>query len=76
MSNIFSKPTSYKASGYGMDGPGIESRWRRDIPYLSKRALGLNQPPIQWVLGLPGGKERSGHDADHSHPSSAIVVKE
>ena len=28
------------ATGYGLDGPGIESRWRRDFPYLSSQALG------------------------------------
>jgi len=25
---------------YGLDGPGIESRWRRDCPYLSRPTLG------------------------------------
>jgi hypothetical protein len=29
------------ATGYRLDGPGIESRWWRDFPHLSKRALGL-----------------------------------
>ena len=24
------------ATGYGLDGPGIESRWRRDFPQLSR----------------------------------------
>ena len=28
------------ATDYGLDGPGIESRWRRDFPHLSKLALG------------------------------------
>ena len=27
-------------TGYGLDGPGIESRWGRDFPHLSRRALG------------------------------------
>jgi hypothetical protein len=27
------------ATGYGMDGPGIESRWERDFPHLSRQAL-------------------------------------
>jgi len=26
------------ATGYGLDGPGIESRWGRDFPYLSRPA--------------------------------------
>jgi hypothetical protein len=29
------------ATLYGLDGPGIESRWGRDIPYLSRPALRL-----------------------------------
>jgi hypothetical protein len=40
------------ATGYGLDGLGIESRWGRDFPHLSKPALGLNQPTVQWVPGL------------------------
>ena len=32
---------------YGLDGPGIESRWRRYFSHLFIPALGLNQPPIQ-----------------------------
>ena len=63
------------ATGYGLDGPGIESRWGRDFPHLSRPALGPTQPPAQWVPGLSGGKERPGRDADHSPPSSAVVKK-
>jgi hypothetical protein len=40
---------------YGLDGPGIESRWGRDFPHLSRPALGTTQPPIQWVPGLSRG---------------------
>jgi hypothetical protein len=43
------------ATDYGLDGPGIESPWRRDYPRLSRSALGPNQPPVQWVLGLCRG---------------------
>jgi len=43
------------ATGYGLDGPRIESRWGRDFPHLSRPALGPTQPPVQWVLGLSRG---------------------
>jgi hypothetical protein len=40
------------ATGYELDGPGIEFRWGRDFPHLSKPALGSTQPPVQRVQGL------------------------
>ena len=43
------------ATGYGLDGPRIESRWSRDFPHLFRPALGPTQPPVQWVPGLSRG---------------------
>jgi len=64
------------ATGYGLDGLGIESQWGRDFPHLSRPALRPTQPPVQWVPGsFPGGKEQPGHDTNPSSPSSAVVKK-
>ena len=63
------------ATGYGLDGPGIESRWQRDFLHLSRPALVPTQPPLQWVLVLSRGKERPGCEDDHSPPPRAVVMK-
>jgi hypothetical protein len=43
------------ATGYGLDSPGIESRWGRDFSHTSRPTLGLTQPPVKWVPGLSRG---------------------
>ena len=63
------------ANGYGQDGPGIESRLGEIFRTCPDRLWG---PPSLLYDGyrfFPGGKERSGRDADPSPPSSAVVMK-
>jgi hypothetical protein len=63
------------ATGYGLDGLGIESQWGRDFPRLFIPALGPNQPPVKQVPNLSGSKDRPECDADPSPPSSAVIKK-
>jgi hypothetical protein len=35
------------ATRYGLDGPRIESRWRREFPHPSRPDLRPTQPPIR-----------------------------
>jgi hypothetical protein len=61
------------ATGYGLDGPGIDSRWGRDFPHLPDRPWG---PPSLLYNGyrvFPGGRKRPGRDANPSPPSRAKV---
>jgi len=45
------------ATRYGLEGPGIESRWEREFSAPSRPARGLTQLPIQWAPDLfTGGK--------------------
>ena len=61
---------------YGLEGPGIESRWSEIFRTCPDRPW---DPPNllyngYWVF--LGGKERPGRAADHSPPSSAAVMEE
>jgi hypothetical protein len=61
------------ATGYGLDGPGIESYWGGEIFRICPdQPWG---PPTLLYNGyrvFPGGKERPGHDTDPSPPFSAV----
>jgi hypothetical protein len=63
-------------TGYRLEGPGIESQWGEIFRTSPDRPWG---PPSFLYKGyrvFPGGKERSGRDADPSPPSGVVVVKE
>ena len=45
------------ATGYSLDGPGIETRWGRDFTLSSRPTLGPLRPSVHWVTGFfPRGK--------------------
>ena len=49
------------ATHYRLNSLGMKSWWRRDFPHLSRPALGLTQPPVEWVTGsFPGVKSGRG----------------
>ena len=66
------------ATGYGLDVPGIESRWgRQDFPHLSRPALGPTQPPVQCVPGLSRGVKSGRGVTLTPHPLLVpLVMKE
>jgi hypothetical protein len=62
------------ATGYGLDGLGIESRWGEIFCTCPDQSWG---PPSLLYNGFwvfPGGKEWPGRDAEPS-PPSAVVMK-
>jgi hypothetical protein len=59
------------ATGYGLDGPGIKSRW--GVKFFAPVQTGPGAHPASCTVGtksFPGGKERPGRDAD---PSPLLV---
>ena len=62
------------ATGYGLDGPGIESQ-RGEISARPDRPWGTPSLLYNGYRVFSGGKVRPGHAADHSPPSSATVME-
>jgi hypothetical protein len=61
------------ATGYELDGPGIEYRCGRDFPHLSRPTLRLAQPHKKWVPGLSRGQSGRGLALTDHFPYSAEV---
>jgi hypothetical protein len=67
-------------TGYGLKDGGVGVRvpvgQEFSFPMSSRPAVGSTQPPIRWVPGaISSGVKRPGHEADHSHPTSAEIKK-
>ena len=62
---------------YGLDHPGVESRWGRDFPHPSRLVLGPTQSPVQSVSRLsPGGKAVGAWRGVGHPPQSSAEVQE
>jgi hypothetical protein len=80
---ILAKPTIIRgpgslagiATGYGLGGPGLESRRGDIFRTCPDRPWGPPSLLYNWYRVFPGGKERPGSDADPSPSSSAVVKK-
>jgi hypothetical protein len=64
------------ATGYGLDGPWIESRW--GVRFFSHVQTGPGAHPASYTMGTGSFPEvkRPGLGADHPLPSSTEVKKE
>ena len=65
------------ATGYGLEGPGIESRW--GARFSAPVQTGPGAHPASCAMGtgsFPRGKVRPKRAADHSPPSSVEVLQE
>jgi hypothetical protein len=64
------------ATGYGLDGPGIESRWGARFFAQVQTGPGSHSASCTMGAGSFPGVKRPGRGADHPPPSSAEVKKE
>jgi len=65
----------WSVTPYGLDGPGIESRWGRDFPHPSRPVLGAHPASCTIGTGSSPGEKRPGLGVDHP-PLSSAEVKE
>lgn len=61
VTTMFFISVSYSLCHYGLDGPGIGSRWESDFPHPSTLAQGPIQPPTQWATRLFAGGKAPGY---------------
>ena len=62
------------ATGYGMDGPGIESQWEERFSAPVQTGSGAHPAPCSMGRGsFLEGIERPGRDADPSPTYNAVV---
>jgi hypothetical protein len=76
MLSLFLYKYSKYATGYGLDGPGIEPRWGRD--FFAHVQTGPGAHPASWTMdtgSFPGVKQ-PGRGAEHPTPFSAEVTNE
>ena len=66
---------SIKATGYGLGGPRIESRWGRKFPHSFRPAFGSTPAPVSGVLDFLPGVKRPQRGVHHP-PSSRAEVKD
>jgi hypothetical protein len=64
------------ATGYGLDGPGIESQWGRAFSHTSRPAPGAHPSSSTMGTGSFPEVKRPGRGVDHPPPSSAEVTNE
>jgi hypothetical protein len=64
-------------TGYELDGPGIEFRWGKDFPYLSRLALGHKTGSyIRGVVSFPEVKSGRGVTLTPDPLLVPLVMKE
>ena len=64
------------ATCYGLDGPGIEFRWGRNFPHLSRPAPRPTQPTTKMGTGSFPGVKRPGRGVDHPPHLAPRLKKE